>query len=126
MFLISIFGSTFLIGDGIVTASISVLSAMEAIETYAPSLSKMVIPMACLIHFFLFSSQKFGTQKVGQVFSPLLSLWLLALFSLGIYNTSKYPSIFTVFNPGHIITYARNIGFGNWFKSVSNTYFSSS
>ena len=37
----------------------------------------------------LFFGQHFGTRRIAFLFSPVIILWLLANFSIGIYNMSQ-------------------------------------
>jgi K+ transporter len=46
--------------------------------------------MSMAILFLLFMIQRFGTGRVGVVFSPIILLWFAALFGVGIYNIAVY------------------------------------
>jgi KUP system potassium uptake protein len=52
-------------GDGVITPAISVLSAVEGIETVSPLLDKIVVPVTICVLVALFSIQRFGTAAVG-------------------------------------------------------------
>lgn len=74
--ILSIIGAAFIIGDGCITPPISVLSAMEGIKTYNPSIGSWVVPtLAAVILFVLFLCQRFGTAKVGLLFGPVTLCW---------------------------------------------------
>lgn len=54
----------------------------------------------------LFMVQRFGTQKVSYVFAPLLSLWMLCIGGIGLYNIIHYdPTILKAINPKFIVEY---------------------
>lgn len=56
--------------------------------------------MAIAIIVVLFGIQQFGTAFVGALFSPIVSIWLLANAVLGIYNIAKWhPGIFVALSP---------------------------
>ncbi|KAF0438155.1 potassium transporter [Gigaspora margarita] len=92
-------------GDGLLTPPISVISAVEGMAVPAPSLTPAIIPISCVILIVLFLSQQFGTGKVGSLFSPIISLWFIALTSIGIWNIFKYPEIFKAYNPYYAFDY---------------------
>lgn len=54
--------------------------------------------------------QRFGTDKVGSCFAPVLLIWFHSIAAIGIYNFLKYDtSAIRAINPKYIIDYfARN------------------
>ncbi|MBF0529331.1 MAG: KUP/HAK/KT family potassium transporter, partial [Deltaproteobacteria bacterium] len=96
-----IFGAALLYGDGIITPSISVLSAIEGLEMATPKATPFVVPMTCLVLIFLFSFQSRGTAKVGRVFGPIMLLWFLTIAALGIGSIVKVPEVLLAINPYH-------------------------
>lgn len=69
--IMGLFGTGLLYGDGVITPAISVLSAIEGLEVYAPDLSSYVIPITITILVLLFLFQKRGTAAVGKVFGAV-------------------------------------------------------
>ena len=65
-----IFGAALLYGDGIITPSISVLSAIEGLEVATAAAKPFVVPLTCLVLVALFLVQKRGTSGIGKVFGP--------------------------------------------------------
>ena len=96
---LGLFGTALLYGDGMITPSISVLSAVEGLELITPVFSPYIIPITCLILVGLFSVQKYGTELVGKIFGPLTLFWFLTLGALGIYNIIKVPMVLVSMNP---------------------------
>jgi KUP system potassium uptake protein len=96
---LGLFGTALLYGDGMITPSISVLSAVEGLELITPVFSPYIIPITIAILIGLFSVQKYGTEMVGKVFGPLTLFWFLTLGGLGIYNIIKEPSVLMAMNP---------------------------
>jgi KUP system potassium uptake protein len=82
----SIVGTGFVLGDGCLTPAISVVSAIEGIAVYEESLVTAVVPISCIILFFLFMSQRFGTAKIGFLFGPIIVLWFLSIGAIGIWK----------------------------------------
>lgn len=79
----AIFGAGLLIGDGMLTPAISVLSAVEGVGMIAPQFNSAVLPIAIVILLGLFALQSRGTQHVGSIFGPVLLLWFVCLAALG-------------------------------------------
>jgi KUP system potassium uptake protein len=96
---LSLFSGALLLSDGIITPSISVLSAIEGIQVVYPHLHNWVIPITILILMALFSIQKRGTEKVARLFSPVMIIWFAAIGVLGIMNVVRSPWILRALNP---------------------------
>src|SRR5690606_23958150 len=77
--ILGIFGASLFFGDGVITPAISVLSAVEGLEVVAPQLHQWIVPIVVLVLLVLFLGQRYGTEKVGLVFGPVMILWFLAL-----------------------------------------------
>src|SRR4249919_3328669 len=73
--ILAIFGASLFFGDGVITPAVSVLSAIEGLEIVAPQLDSWVVPITLGIIVFLFGTQRFGTERVGKVFGPVMVVW---------------------------------------------------
>jgi KUP system potassium uptake protein len=93
----TILGATCLLADGIITPPISVASAVEGLEAIVPNLPTIPIVIAILSGIFLF--QRFGTQKVGSVFGPIMVIWFTMLLVLGVYQVVQHVEILKALNP---------------------------
>jgi KUP system potassium uptake protein len=93
----AILGATTLLADGIITPPISVASAVEGLEALVPHLP--TVPIVIVILSLLFFFQRFGTQKVGRAFGPIMVMWFTMLFILGFNQIMNYPSITKALNP---------------------------
>ena len=96
-----LFGSALLYGDGIITPSISVLSAVEGLEVATPLLRPYVVPITVAVLVTLFWFQRFGTGGVGSIFGPITLLWFASISVLGIKGIVSYPGIISAVNPWH-------------------------
>ncbi|KAG6694999.1 hypothetical protein I3842_09G074800 [Carya illinoinensis] len=68
------------IGDGILTPAISVLSAVGGINVGHTVISNdVVVLVAVVIIVGLFSMQHFGTDKVGWLFAPVVLVWFILI-----------------------------------------------
>jgi KUP system potassium uptake protein len=101
--MLAVAGAGLLFGDGIITPSISVLSAMEGLEVANPSLRPFVIPCTLAIIVGLFSVQQFGTAKVGRVFGPVMCVWFATLGVLGAIAIAGRPEVLSAVNPVHAV-----------------------
>eukprot|EP01113_Clastostelium_recurvatum_P024805 TRINITY_DN2965_c0_g1_i8.p1 TRINITY_DN2965_c0_g1~~TRINITY_DN2965_c0_g1_i8.p1 ORF type:complete len:1025 (+),score=210.59 TRINITY_DN2965_c0_g1_i8:168-3242(+) len=96
----ALIGCSLVIGDGVITPAISVLSAIEGILIKAPELANYTQYIGAGILLGLFMVQRFGTNKIGLAFGPIMLLWFLSLLMIGIYQIIQYPAVFAALNPG--------------------------
>jgi KUP system potassium uptake protein len=96
---LAILGAALLYSDGIITPSISVLSAVEGLEILAPGLKSWVAPIAIVILFCLFPLQSKGTAGVARLFGPLLALWFAVIGLLGLSAVVARPAILQALSP---------------------------
>jgi KUP system potassium uptake protein len=102
-------GTALLYGDGIITPSISVLSAVEGLGVVTSTLKPFVLPITCALLIALFAVQSRGTGSVGVFFGPVMIIWFSTLFVLGVHEIIQMPEILTALWPAHAIGYfARN------------------
>lgn len=98
-FVLGIFGAGLMLGDGMLTPAISVISAIEGIHVIIPSFSAWVVPLTIVILVILFSLQSFGTEKIGFIFGPVIFIWFVILAILGFGQILKNPSVLQAANP---------------------------
>lgn len=106
--ILSFIGVSLLMGDGVITPAISILSAVEgaALIPGLEHISKFVIVLiAAFIAIFLFSFQSKGTEKVGIAFGPIMTVWFIALSFFGIISFLEAPQIIAAINPYHGISF---------------------
>ncbi|KAL4282571.1 hypothetical protein GQ457_16G005440 [Hibiscus cannabinus] len=112
LFLFTVLGVSMVMGDGTLTPAMSVLSAVGGIESLGQD---AVVWISVLILFILFYAQRFGTDKVGFSFAPILTLWFLLLVCIGFYNLNKYGwGVLRAFNPYYIVVYFRGRAHQAW------------
>lgn len=116
LFTLTILGTSMVIGDGTLTPAISVLSAVSGIREKAPSLTQtQVVLISVAILFMLFSVQRFGTDKVGYTFAPVISMWFLLIAGIGLYNLVIHDiGVLRAFNPMYIVQYFTRNGKDGW------------
>src|SRR3954451_16983693 len=80
-------------GDSMITPAISVLSAVEGLETVNAGLAPFVIPIAVVILIALFAIQARGTARVGLLFGPVMILYFITLAVLGVMHILDKPAV---------------------------------
>lgn len=94
-------GAGLLVGDGIISPAISVLSAVEGLKVATPVFGPVVIPITMCILGLLFAAQYRGTAGVGRVFGPVLIVWFIVIAALGARQIVNHADILQAFNPVH-------------------------
>uniref|UniRef100_R7W7T6 Potassium transporter n=1 Tax=Aegilops tauschii TaxID=37682 RepID=R7W7T6_AEGTA len=108
LFLVTILATSMVIGD--------VLSAVTGIKQSAKSLTQgQIAGIAIGILIALFLVQRFGTDKVGYTFGPVIFIWFILIAGIGIYNLIKHDTgILKAFNPQYIVEYFQRNGKDGW------------
>ncbi len=99
MVTIGLFGAALFFGDGVITPSISVLSAIEGLSLATPVFDPYIIPITLGVLCGLFAIQRRGTGSVGGLFGPIMVLWFVTLGSLGLVQVAQYPEVLAAVNP---------------------------
>ncbi|KAL7588641.1 hypothetical protein Lser_V15G39949 [Lactuca serriola] len=109
-------GTCMVIGDGILTPAISVLSASSGIKVTHPGMDNdFIVVVAVFILIGLFCLQHHGPDKVGWLFAPIVLLWFILIGGIGIYNILKHDkTVLRAFSPLHIYWYFKRRGKDGW------------
>ncbi|KAL5826694.1 hypothetical protein ACOSQ3_018530 [Xanthoceras sorbifolium] len=104
LLLLVLMGTSMVIGDGILTPAISVMSAVSGLQGEIKGFgTTAVVIVSIILLIALFSIQQFGTGKVGFMFAPVLALWFFSLGSIGLYNLFEHDiSVIRAWNPAYI------------------------
>jgi KUP system potassium uptake protein len=95
----TILGATTLLADGIITPPISVASAVEGLAMVPGFEHIPTVPIVIAILSALFFVQRFGTQKVGGTFGPIMVVWFSMLFIMGFGQVLQHPEVLHALNP---------------------------
>ncbi|KAL6647617.1 hypothetical protein ACP70R_015054 [Stipagrostis hirtigluma subsp. patula] len=116
LFLLTVLATAMVISDACLTPAISVLSAVGGLKEKAPNLTTdQIVWITVGILVVLFAVQRFGTDKVGYLFAPVVLLWLLLIGGVGVYNLVKHDvGVLRAFNPRYIVDYFRRNGKDGW------------
>ncbi len=97
--LLILLGAALLYGDGIITPAVSVLSAVEGLNTFDPSFASRVPFISVVVLAGLFVFQSKGTGTIGRIFGPVMLLWFFVLGALGIWHIRAAPQVVAALNP---------------------------
>ncbi|KAL5060522.1 hypothetical protein RYX36_032126 [Vicia faba] len=96
---ITLLGTSMVIGDGVLT----------------PCISDQIVLISVAILIGLFMVQRFGTDKVGYSFAPIISIWFALIAVIGLYNFIKHDaSVIKALNPKYIVDYFIRNKKGAW------------
>ena len=112
---LGLFGAALLYGDGIITPAITVLGAVEGLDVATPALGRFVVPISIAVLIVLFSFQRFGTDRIGKVFGPVMLLWFSTIGALGLAEIVQAPDILRALNPWYGVQFFQRNGWLGFF-----------
>ncbi len=96
-------GAALFYGDAIITPALSVLSAVEGMQTIPATAAffdqNTVVIVTIVILVALFAIQARGTAGIARLFGPICILWFLTIGALGVWHIADEPSIVRVLLP---------------------------
>jgi KUP system potassium uptake protein len=107
-------GAALLYGDGVITPAISVLSAVEGLNTATDAAAPFILPITCAILFMLFMAQRHGTAGIGRVFGPVMLVWFTTIGAFGLVHIFEDISVLEAVNPLEAVTFFQE----NRFRSM--------
>lgn len=114
---LSFVGVSLLLGDGVITPAISILSAVEGL-LLIPSLAGMkqylLVTIAAVIACVLFLFQYRGTDKVASIFGPIMLIYFSALMVSGLVSVAGMPGIIKAISPHYAFEFFRQNGFAGY------------
>jgi KUP system potassium uptake protein len=115
---LSFLGVSLLLGDGVITPAISILSAVEGlllIPALAGTKQWMLVAIAAIIACTLFCVQHRGTDKVARVFGPIMAVYFSALLVSGLVSIAGSPGILKSISPHYAFQFFINNGLSGFF-----------
>lgn len=113
-YILAIFGAGLLLGDGMLTPAISVISAVEGLSTLSNAFTPFILPITVVILILLFMLQARGTGKIGILFGPVILIWFITIAILGIVQIVKAPIVLTAVNPYYAFDLIRDTGLNGY------------
>ena len=108
--IVGIIGATSLLGDGIITPAISVLSAVEGLSILTPEAVKWEAALSAGILIGLFLVQRHGTASVGSFFGPIMAIWFAVIAIAGATKIGEHIEILWALDPRHAINFITHHG----------------
>ena len=112
--LLGVIASALLIGDGMLTPAISVLSAVQGLELLSPELGDVVTEITVLILIGLFALQQRGTAAVGALFGPVMLAWFVVLAVTGALWVVQVPAVLMALDPRHAVHFFMTNGWAGF------------
>lgn len=106
--LMAVAGSGLILGDGVITPALSIMSAWEGLEIVTPRWSPFVPWLSIATLVALFWIQRAGSHRVGAIFAPAMAIWFAVIAAVGLLNVLKHPDILAAVNPLHAVDYVRH------------------
>ncbi|WP_174274820.1 potassium transporter Kup [Sphingomonas bacterium] len=97
--LLGILATALFFGDCIITPSMSVLSAIEGLETIHSGFTDYVVPISVVILVSLFLLQSRGTAAIGRFFGPIMMVYFITIAVLGTMAIVRRPDVLWGLNP---------------------------
>lgn len=111
-------GVSLLVGDGVITPAITILSAVEGL-VLLPGLEDVsqgtLVVLALLVAVFLFSIQKNGSSRLSAFFGPVMAVWFGVLACSGLAALSQFPAVLKAVNPWYGIDFMLRNGLAGFF-----------
>lgn len=102
---IGILGAALLYGDGAITPAISVLSALEGLKTPIPGIAPYIVALSALVLVGLFALQSQGTDRIGKLFGPIMTVWFVTIGVLGLGGILTHPGVLVALDPRYGFAY---------------------
>lgn len=111
-------GVSLLLGDGVITPAITLLSAVEGM-LLIPGLENLrleiLMLIAAVIAVGLFSFQSRGTDRVAGAFGPVMLVWFLSLAITGLASVATMPGILKSVSPWYAFQFLKENGLAGFF-----------
>ena len=108
LLMLFIIASGLLLGDGIITPAISVVSAVEGLKVATSAFNAYIVPITIIILTGLFLIQSAGTHKIGKLFGPIIVVWFTTIGLLGLNQIIANPAILQAVNPMYALQFFLN------------------
>lgn len=96
-------GASAMVADGFITPALSVISAIEGLqsttilsESQIATIHNLIVPITCAILLILFVMQRYGSTKVGRVFGPIVLVYFISIAAIGIFNLVNTGNAFVL------------------------------
>ena len=101
----ALIGGAALLADGVLTPAVTITTAVEGLRgipvfyEHFGNNQQIIVLIAITIIILLFTIQRFGTERVGKAFGPIMFGWFTFIGLIGGYNLLTDFSILRALNP---------------------------
>lgn len=105
----ALIGGSALLADGTLTPAVTVTTAIEGLKNQQigaflfPDSQPVVIAVVSVLLLVIFTFQKAGTKKIGNIFGPVMLGWFLFIGIFGLINVFSDLSILKALSPVYAI-----------------------
>jgi len=105
----ALIGGSALLADGTLTPAVTVTSAMEGVKGQQfgnfifSNKQSTVLVIVTIILLTIFIIQKFGTEKIGRSFGPIMLIWFSFIGLAGLFNLLGNLSVLKALSPVYAI-----------------------
>jgi K+ transporter len=108
---VGVLGAALLYGDGAITPAISVLSALEGLKIPVPQIAPAIVALSAIVLVGLFALQSQGSERIGKLFGPIMTIWFLTIGLLGLFGILSYPGVLVALDPRYGFNYLLGHGY---------------
>jgi KUP system potassium uptake protein len=99
----ALFATALFFADAMLTPAISVISAVEGLNVVSTAFQPYIVWIALSILVSLFAIQRYGTDRVGKMFGPVMLIYFAAIATMGLRHIIAYPRVLQALNPDYIL-----------------------
>jgi KUP system potassium uptake protein len=98
----ALFATALFFADAMLTPAISVISAVEGLGVVSPDFQPYIVWIALTILVSLFAIQHYGTDRVGNMFGPVMLVYFAAIAAMGVHHILGHPQVVRALSPVYI------------------------
>jgi KUP system potassium uptake protein len=98
----ALFATALFFADAMLTPAISVISAVEGLGVVSAAFQPYIVWIALTILVSLFAIQRYGTDRVGNMFGPVMLLYFATIAAMGVHNILGHPQVVRALSPTYI------------------------
>ena len=111
-------GISLLVGDGVITPAISILSAEEGLlllPSFKHTSQDTLIWIALAIALALFLFQRKATERIAGALGPLMVIWFVSLTVSGLFNILRESAVLKALNAYYAVSFLMENGISGFF-----------
>jgi KUP system potassium uptake protein len=98
----ALFATALFFADAMLTPAISVISAVEGLGVVSATFQPYIVWIALAILVSLFAIQRNGTDRVGNMFGPVMLLYFAVIAAMGVRHILGHPQVVRALSPVYI------------------------